>query len=360
MVLVGGVLGLLLADAPLALIAPAWIPPAVLSALGFLIISRRSGTGDVDSSSLPWRHALREGWPYFATTGAVMIYHQIDVVVIALFGDEDATGWYGAADQLYTSVCFISTAALASVLPAMFRIAKRSPSEIDDMARVGLGLMVTAAVPIGLGLVVTGGDIARLVFGAEFDAAGAILALMGLAVVPTYAATFLGQMAIVLGESALWARLMLGAAFATAAIDVVVVPATQRWFSNGGLGGAISYILVETAVAIVGLQRLRPAIVDRKLLMGLVRALAAGLVMLLCVLLVDGWWLGLRVTVGALVYVAAAIMFDVLTPSQRALIAEASPRHRMIQSLIRGPYRRRSTHDIDGNDTNEESVDAPR
>ncbi len=336
--LVAGVVVLLSTDARLGVIGLAWVAPALISAIWFLVLVRRGGTTPERQRSTI-RRTLLAGRPFFAATGMVLIYHQVDVVVIALLGSSESAGWYGAADQLHTSIFFVPTVVLAANTPAMFRLADRTEREVDKALGDGLGLMLLAAVPIGFGLMVIGDDLVALTFGSEFGPTGDVLRLLGLAVVPTYAATFLGQAALALGRSIAWARLMFGATVATAAIDLALVPLTQRWFDNGALGGAVSYVVVETAIVIIGIRQVRPALVDRSMLTSLARLLLAGAVMAVGTRLVDGWPLAAQILLAVVIFGVAATALDVVPSSQRTLLADAAPKNRAIQRMILGPTR---------------------
>ncbi len=357
--LVFGVMVLLSVEASVGVLGLAWVPPATISAVCFFMLGRRRVSSDGDRRSTI-RQTMRSGWPFFATTGTVLIYHQVDVVVISLLSSSESTGWYGAADQLYTSIFFVPTVVLAAVAPVMFRLAGRSVHEVDRALGDGLGLMLLAAVPIGFGLMVVGDDLTILTFGSDFAPSGDVLRLLGLAVVPTYAATFLGQAALALGQPISWARIMVGATIATASIDVAIVPLAQRWFDNGAIGGAVSYVVVETAIVIVGIRRVRPSLVNRPAMLSLAKLIAAGVVMAVVTLLVSSWPLAVRVPVAAVVFVTAVVLLDAIPVTQRQLIAGAAPKHPVVQRLILGPLRPMPDSPAQPDSTKEEPTDVTR
>jgi O-antigen/teichoic acid export membrane protein len=276
-----------------------------------------------------WR-MLRASLPYFLSGVFLVIYMQADIVIISLLVDERAIGWYGAADQLFGTFLFIPTVFVAAVFPALSRMYVTAADSLPRLIRKSWDLLILLSIPIGLGLVVVADPLVVLLFGAEFAASGPILALMGIVLMLTYQNILLGQFLISTDRQNPWIIVLAIAVIAKVPLDFLFVPWCQREFGNGAMGGAISFIVTELTMCLVGLRLLPRGSLGRSNVRVAALGLASGLAMVAAAWPLRGYFLGLPIAVGALVYVALVILLRVLPPED----------FRLARSLAQGAARR--------------------
>lgn len=321
----------------MATVAFAWVLPAALGAVLFGALTKpkiAEAAGDkaavvegAEVSNGGLVETLNLGRPFLLLGGAVLLYHQVDIIVISKLADDQAVGWYGAADQLYTSSFFVTTILFGVFGPIMFRLDVRN-SDVDRQAiNDGGAIIMAVAVPAGLGLASIGDELTTLIFGDDFAPAGAVLQVLGLALIPAYVATFLGYVALTCGLAVAWARMMLAATAVTVALDIVLVRYASVHYDNGALGGSWSYVLTEVAIVLVGLRLIREIFDAAQFGVVALRQLGAGAVMFATLELVRVGPLPARIVMAAAVYGASLMVFGGLNHRQRSLIAAVAPRH---------------------------------
>ncbi len=158
----------------------------------------------------------------------IVVYLQIDTVVIALLVDEETLGWYSTADVLSSSALFVPTIVMSTLFPVIGRLHSADPREAADMARRALSLLMLAGVALGFGTVVVAEPVSVLLFGEEFRQTGAVLAVLGAMMPFIFGTMMLGTIAMATDRRRFWNLMMIAAILATVLLDLVLVP----WFDE--------------------------------------------------------------------------------------------------------------------------------
>lgn len=308
---------------------------AVLAALVTLTIElgalrRLIGLGGLRFDRPEAGRLLRAGFPYFMGAVFLVVYMQVDIIIMSLLLDERAVGWYGAASQLFGTFLFIPTVFVTAVFPSLSRLYTAGGESLPRLMRKSWDVLMLLAIPIGLGIIVIADPLVVLLFGPEFANSGPILALMGIVLILTYQNILLSQFLISADRQNPWTVVMAVTAIVTVPLDFVLVPWCQRQFGNGALGGALSFIVTETAMNIVGLWLLPRGSLGWSNVRVAVLGLLAGLAMVGAAWPLREHFIGLPVVVGAMVYVALIVLLRVV-PAEDWQVAG---------SLARGVARR--------------------
>jgi len=292
-------------------------------------------------------HLLRAGFPYLLSSIFLVIYMQFDIVIISLLLDDQSVGWYGAADQLFGTLLFVPTVMMTAVFPALSRMYTTAPDSLRQVTRKSFDLLIVLAIPIGLGILVVANPVVVLLFGEEFAPSGPILALMGIVLILTYLNVLTGRFLISMDRQNQWTVVIAVAAAATLPLDLLLVPWCHQTFGNGGIGGAISFIITETGMLAAGLALLPRGTLGRENVRLALRALAAGLVMA-----AGAWWfqdqpLVIPISLGIFLYGLLAWALHLVPGQDVALVkslahgavTRARARVRAVRNPIRLPSR---------------------
>ena len=272
------------------------------------------------------RRIVRGSVPFMLAAGALVLYQQIDILVISFVADDDAVGWYGTADALFGSLLFPATILMATVFPSLGRLWSGDRPAFEHLVSRTWSLLALAAVPIGLGTALVAPSFAPMLFGEDFRETGTVLAVLGPVLVLTFGTILVGTVALATDRSGLWVGVMLTAAALTIPLDLVLVPWADERFDNAAVGGAVAYLVTETFQLTVGLIVVAPFLVNSAMLWRLTRTLIAGAAMSAAVWPVRDHPIVLPVVVGAAVYTMAVYVLRVLTPDERELISSMSAR----------------------------------
>lgn len=258
------------------------------------------------------RQLARRGVPYLVAGLALIVYQQVDTVVMSLLVDSRQIGWYGAADTLFGTLLFAPTIFTTALLPTLTREHSVDPVR----ARVTLGrafdILVVLAVPIGLITVVVARPFTELLYGDEFIESGAVLAVFGIVLLFTFFSVLLGSYAMASGRQAFWNWVIVVAIAATVVLDLVLVPWTNERFDNGALGGAIAFVITEAGMVIVGFRWLAPDLVIRRRITRVLKCAVAGAGLLGAASLVWDEFFLVPALVGAVAYLVVGVALRVL------------------------------------------------
>ena len=274
--------------------------------------------------------------PYFLVSIGMVVYHQVDIVIISLLADEITIGWYGTAIRLYGTLLFIPNVFVMALFPALSRAYTGSPTDSNRLAQKSLNLLLLVGVPIGFGMAVLANPIVVLLYGPAFANSGPVLAMLGLLLIVTYVNMLLGFLLISMDRQKTMAVVMLVMTFATILLDLILIPWTMKTFANGALGGALSYVLTESGMLIAGIALLPRGAFNRGNVQVVSKLILAGAVMAAATWAVRDAFLLIPVVVGAVTYIGMILIL-------RALPKEDWDSFFKLGSILLDRLRRRPT-----------------
>jgi len=317
-------IGLLLAGQGVLVIAGVSVLAAAVNLLVQSTALRRLSPIPIRIDWSEMRRLLKAGVPYLLSGIFLVIYMQFDIVILSLLINDQAVGWYGAADQLFGTLLFIPTVLMTAVFPSLSRLFVSDSEALLKITRKSLDLHMLFSVPIGLGVLVVANQAVVLLFGSDFAPSGPILALMGIVLILTYLNVFLGQTLISMDRQNQWTAVMAAATVATLPLDLWLIPWCQAAFNNGGIGGALSFIITEGVMVLAGLAILPRGTLNRANWLYAGRAILAGLVMTGATWGLRENFIVLPIAVGGLVYLLMAWVLRLAAPEDVHLVKEMS------------------------------------
>jgi O-antigen/teichoic acid export membrane protein len=257
---------------------------------------------------------------FMAAGIALVIYQQIDVVVISWVAEAEDLGWYATADALFGSLLFPATIVLGAIFPTIGRLYQTDPEALPALVTRAFSLLLVIALPIGLGAALIAPEFAPMLFGEDYRPTGVVLAILGPVSVLTFGTTLFGGTALATGRARIWVTVILIAAAITVPLDMVLVPWANDRYDNGAIGGALTYMVTESMQFAVGVLVIAPYLLTRSIAWRSMRALAAGGVMFAA-----GWPLRdvffiVPVVVCGAVYILATLAMRVLGDDEMAMV----------------------------------------
>jgi O-antigen/teichoic acid export membrane protein len=279
--------------------------------------------GDQAPTPLVGRVLVRATLPFLLAEATLVIYQQVDTVIMSLLVGEKQIGWYGAADILFGSLLFAPVILMTSLFPAMADKFEHAPDEVDTMMRRTFQSLLLIAVPIGLGTIIVSHSFVPLLYGDDFAPAAQVLQIYGVVTVLSCITILLGRFALATGRVKFWTVLMIVATLVSIPLDIVTVPWAEDHYGNGAMGGAMSYVVTESLMLTVGVIKIAPGLIDRKVLTRLARCAIAGLAMFLV-----GWPLRDRFFLvpgglAVLVYLVIIVALRTFNADERELLGRA-------------------------------------
>jgi O-antigen/teichoic acid export membrane protein len=265
---------------------------------------------------------LKAGIPYLASSAFLVAYSQIDMIIISMLLNEEAVGWYAASARLVGTFLFIPTVFITAIFPVLSRMFAHSPESLPRLMSKSFDLLLITGIPIGLGLVAIANPLVVLLFGKEFTPSGPILATRGIVLILTYQAMLLGYFCMSTDKQNAWSIIMIVATLATIPLDIILVPLCQRLFGDGAIGGGISFIVTEGAMVVIGIRLLPKKALGWANASLAARVVLAGLLMVLSIWWLRGFFIGIPILVGAITYLTLIYLFQVFTIEDRILMKQ--------------------------------------
>ena len=266
------------------------------------------------------KEMLQKSYPYLIVYIFLVMYMQVDIIVISLLVNETGVGWYGAADQLFGTLLFLPSIFMTAVFPVLSRMYANASDSLPRLMSKSFNLLLLVSVPVGLGVLVIADPLVVLLFGEEFIKSGPILAVMGIVIILTYQNMLLGQFFISIDRQKDWTWVMAAATAATIALDLVLIPWCQRVFGNGAIGGSIAFVITEAGMLFVALRMLPDGIITWQSSRRSLRAILAGIGMVAAT-----WWardlfIAIPIGLGMVSYMALILLLRVVPPEDWDLL----------------------------------------
>ncbi len=259
--------------------------------------------GGLDRST--WPGILSRSWPFATQDGLGILLARADSLLLALLATSAAVGRYGAAYRLLEATYFV-TFSIGGSFAAMFASlgAQTSPTLRDSFQRsLKLALVVLSPCAVALGLLAE--PLSRLLFGAEFAAAGSALRFLAPVVVLMSVAQIAGWLSLNQGRATTVVRASGVILLANLGLNLALIPLLAD-------RGAALAMLATEVVAVALLLGLAVRTVGRVDWVALLAAPAAGSGAMAAVLLTLGGPLVATLAAGAAAYVVAFVVVELV------------------------------------------------
>ena len=224
-----------------SLTAFAWVIGAEmgLGAVGFFWVARRAGLRMplTAARAAAMRRLLAESWPLMFASLAIAVYMKIDEVMLRQLAGPAAVGVYAAAAKLSEVWYFMPVALASSVLPALLRAQQKSTEEYARRQQQYYDLSAAVAYGLSVPIALAAPWVVRVAYGAEFAAAGPILAVHIWSSIFVFLGVARGQWLVNEGLQKFYLAATFAGAVANVGLNFIFIP---RW---EGLGAAWATVI---------------------------------------------------------------------------------------------------------------------
>ncbi|MEM8748301.1 MAG: flippase, partial [Actinomycetota bacterium] len=172
----------------------------------------------------------RRGLPYLFGGATMVVYTQIDSIVISLLIDSEQVGWYAAADRLMATSLFVPTALMTALFPVLARLHNEDREAAERILDDGFRSLLVLALPIGVGIIVIARPFTQFLYGDDFIESGPVFAVFGVVLAIMFQTILLGQYAVATGREKFFFGLLAAVTVLSVPLDLVLVPWTNDQF----------------------------------------------------------------------------------------------------------------------------------
>lgn len=261
------------------------------------------------------RFLLVGGLPFFVWQAALVVYGQIDSVLLSYLTRDAVVGWYVAAYRVVTVPIFVPTVVMTVVFPAL-SAAAWDPGRFARIARRAVEVVLLVTLPMALGIMLLPDRIIQVLhWSASFQHSVLPIVLLAPSFPLVAVDMIIGTALNARDRQRQWALTAVAAAILNPAMNLLAIPYTQHAFGNGAIGAAAVTTLTELFMMSVGLRLLPRGVLDRSLAAWALRCGSAGLVMVGAVLVFRSAFILVPVLVGGAVYLAVSVALGTLSLS---------------------------------------------
>jgi len=247
------------------------------------------------------------GLPFFVWQAALMVYGQVDAVLLSFLTQDAVVGWYSAAYRIVTIPLFLPTIIMTVIFPAMASTSGDT-RQFSTIARRAIHVVLLPSVPMVLGIILLADKlIAFMGYPDAFEHSIAPMILLAPHIVLVGVNMVVGTVLQTRDLQRNWAIAGVVAAVLNPLLNLPAITFSQAQFGNGAIGASVVTTLTEVFMLCAGLCLLPRGVLGRQTAMDVTRCLAAGLVMAVAVVLGRSLPLVLDVALGALTYAVAAV-----------------------------------------------------
>ncbi|MFC2149571.1 flippase [Candidatus Auribacterota bacterium] len=170
---------LILLGAPLTAFAWTFLFEIILGSV-FLIAAYSANRNDIRQWRFDRAAALgliKDSWPLIFSGLFVLLYMRIDQIMLGNMAGDSAVGQYSAAVRVSEMLFFIPVAVTISVFPAIVRSRERDEAVYMSRLQRLYDFLAWSALALSAVIAVFSGPLIHVLFGSEYAAAGAILAV---------------------------------------------------------------------------------------------------------------------------------------------------------------------------------------
>lgn len=261
------------------------------------------------------RLLLIGGLPFFVWQAALVVYGQIDSVLLSYLTNDAVVGWYVAAYRVVTLPIFVPTVLMTVAFPAL-SAAARDPERFDRIVQRAVQVVLVATMPMALGIMLLPDRIVQALHWSDSFQHSVLPIVLLAPSFPLIAVDMMiGTALNARDRQRQWAVTGVAAALLNPALNFLLIPYTQQHLGNGAIGAATVTTTTELFMMVVGLLLLPRGVLTRHTAGWAVRCFAACLVMAAIVLPFRQAFIGVPIVAGALAYVIASVGLGTLSPS---------------------------------------------
>jgi O-antigen/teichoic acid export membrane protein len=262
------------------------------------------------------RQLLRESIVYAASAIFGLIYLWVGSVMLAALTPASTVGWYGASNRLFATLMFFPTILATAWLPRLVTAYEQGRRRLETAARSPLELVLIISLPVAAGTALIAGGVVGALYGPAFGPSVPVLIILAACCVPMYFNIMTYQVLVAWNRPGVWNHVMVVGTIVNAVLNLVAISYFQRHFGNGGIGAALSLLVTELLMSVVGIWVLRGMLAVRSVLR-LVKAAAATLGMSASVLASARLGFAGQALVGAIVFAVLSWLLRLPTAEEQ-------------------------------------------
>lgn len=267
---------------------------------------------------------LQSGMPYFLFSLFSVIYYRVDAVMLSYLTTETVTGWYGGAYRFFDMVMMLPMIYKTVVFPVFSKLWDDENGVLQATISKSLKLIIIFGIPVSFMIFLFAEDLIHFFMGLEeYGSSVIILQIFSISIPFIFVDVILGS--AILGAANRqrgWAIVGFLAIFLNVGVNYLLIPYTQTFYANGGIGAAIATFITEAFMLCSALYLLPANYLRTFRLSYITKPVISGVVMAVVIWLLGNtglYWM-INAVIGSVVYVAGLFAVKLFDPEEMKII----------------------------------------
>jgi O-antigen/teichoic acid export membrane protein len=192
---------------------------------------------------------MKEGVPYFMFTAFSTIYYRINSVVLSKTVPDQVLGWFGGAMRFFEMMNFFPFIFTIAIYPVFSRLWKSEEEKYHQASQKSLEFILMFGLPFSLIIAMSADGVISFFYGIEqYGPSIPVLQLLAGGAVFLFLNMILGTVLLSSDRQRQQSIITLVAIPVSIILNITLIPLTQSLYKNGGIGAALSTVLVEMFV----------------------------------------------------------------------------------------------------------------
>jgi len=284
------------------------------------LLHRRVHALTLSVDPVAMRLVLKESLPFFLLILVILLYNQIDVVLLSFLSGDREVGIYAAAMKMFEATALIPAGIMGAVLPALARDWAVSKTQFAATFKAAFQYLTMLGLPLAAGSTICASKLIHLLYGSQYGRSISVLQILIWAAVFSFWNHLLFVALIAMDRERDLLKIGAGGVVISIGMNMLLIP------PYGALGSSVAIVITEASLFLMALRpMLRETINSLDLATVLVNPSLCTGAMAIVLWLISGSPLLLLISVGIGVYFTGLLARGAVRPAQlKALLSRSS------------------------------------
>jgi len=262
---------------------------------------------------------LKDALPFGLTGISVMLYINIDSVMLSILQNSEVVGFYNAAYRLVLFLVIIPNTINFAIFPSMSQFHITSPASLRNINEKYFKLMILTGIPIGVGITLLASKIIILIFGNGYTQSIIALQILIWTIVFTFGCASSVRLLEATNKQLILTKITSISVIINILLNLILIPK----FSY--VGASIATVLTEIFIS-VGIfnvsKKFGYSIRIKKIFHDLLRIIFATFIMAIVILYLYNWNLFILIFLSSLTYLVTLFAVKGINNEDLSIIKE--------------------------------------
>lgn len=266
-----------------------------------------------------WSTTIKESIPFGLTGISIMLYINIDSVMLSILQNNEVVGFYNAAYRLTLFLIVIPNTINITIFPSMSQFHISSPDSLSIINENYFKFMLIIGIPLGVGITLLADKIILLIYGTGYMQSIVALQILIWTIIFTFGSASTVRLLEATNKQLILTKITSICVLVNIALNLILIP----MFSY--IGASIATVLTEIIIVVSVFKvsnKFSYSIRIKKITKDLFKIIFASLIMAISILYLKNLNFFILVLAAALIYILTLILIKEINNNDLILIKQ--------------------------------------